>query len=59
MATQAAQIKQLQAQVALLTQALSALLQGELDGPGSAKGYLVAVDPSLADIIPAAFDFGP
>jgi hypothetical protein len=56
--TQATQIKQLQSQVALLTQALSALLQGELDGPGSAKGYLVAVDPTLAAIVPAAFEFG-
>jgi hypothetical protein len=55
--TQATQIKQLQDQVSLLTRALTALLEGELDGAGSAKAYLLAIDPSL-DIEPAAFAFG-
>lgn len=55
--TQATQIAALQSQVALLTQALAAFLQGHLDGAGSAKGFLLAVDPTL-DIAPAAFEFG-
>jgi hypothetical protein len=55
--TQAQRIAQLEAQVALLTQATTALLQGELDGAGSAKAYLLAIDPTL-QIEPAAFEFG-
>jgi hypothetical protein len=55
--TQAADIKQLKAQVADLTAAVAAFLQGNLDGDGSAKGWLLAVDPKL-QIEPAAFEFG-
>lgn len=55
--TQAAQIKQLQDQVTDLTLALAAFLGGHLDGPGSAKGYLLAIDPRL-EIEPADFVVG-
>ena len=50
-------IAQLQTQQALQTQALKALLEGKLDGPGSATAYLLALDPSL-QVTPAPFVFG-
>lgn len=56
-ATQAQKIAELQAQNALLVQAVAAFLRGSLDGPGSAKGFLLAIDPSL-QVTPAAFEFG-
>lgn len=55
--TQASDIAALKEQVADLTHALAAFLGGNLDGPGSAKGWLLAVDPSL-QVEPAAFAFG-
>ncbi len=64
MTTQAQKITALEAanqqqaqQIAALTQAVTAFLEGNLDGPGSAKGYLLAVDPTL-EVTPAAFEFG-
>jgi hypothetical protein len=50
-------IAQLQAQQALQTAAIAALLAGNLDGPGSAKAYLLALNPTL-QVTPAAFEFG-
>jgi hypothetical protein len=41
-------------QVADLTKALTAFLAGNLDGAGSAKGYLLAIDPTI-EVTPANF----
>lgn len=56
LATLTAAVKQLQAQEALTVQALSAFLGGTLDGPGSAKAYLLAIDPTI-QVTPAPFGF--
>lgn len=55
-AQQNAKIKQLEQQNALLVQAITAFLEGTLDGPGSAKAFLLAIDPNL-QITPAPFEF--
>jgi hypothetical protein len=47
----------LQQQQALFTQFGKAFLEGKLDGAGSAKAYLLALDPTL-EITPAAFLIG-
>jgi hypothetical protein len=57
MATVDEQLAQLQQQQSLQTQAIKAFLEGKLDGPGSAKAYLLALDPNL-EITPAAFLIG-
>ncbi len=50
-------IAQLQAQQALTVQAIAAFLAGNLDGPGSAKAFLLAISPAL-EVTPAPFEFG-
>ncbi len=55
-AAQAATILQLKAQQALTVQAIAAFLGGNLDGPGSAKAFLLAIDPGL-QVTPAPFGF--
>jgi len=57
MATVDEQLAQLQQQQALQTQAIKAFLEGHLDGPGSAKAFLLALDPTL-EITPAPFLIG-
>jgi hypothetical protein len=56
MSTPLQRIQQLEAQVADLTKALTAFLAGNLDGAGSAKGYLLAIDPTI-EVTPANFEF--
>lgn len=56
--TQDQQIAQLQAQQALTIQALRAFLAGNLDGPGSIKWLLAAIDPNGPAPEVAPFDFG-
>jgi hypothetical protein len=51
-------IEQLKTQQALTVRAIAAFLAGQLDGPASAKAYLLAIDPNL-EVTPAAFEFGP
>lgn len=51
------QLAQLQTQQALQTQAIQALLEGRLDGAGSAKAFLLALNPGL-QVTPAPFEFG-
>lgn len=57
MSIQDDQIAQLQAESALLAQALKALLEGRLDGPNSATWLLKALSPSEAAPVPAPFVF--
>jgi hypothetical protein len=44
---QAAQLTQLQQQVALFTQALAAAVSGKWVGAGSVEAYLYALDPAM------------
>lgn len=53
----ASAIKQLQDQQALTVQALKAFLENRLDGPGSAVGYLKAIDPKI-EVAPVPFVVG-
>lgn len=57
MTTTAQRLAQLEAQQGLQTAALTAFLEGKLDGPGSAKAFLLALDPAL-EVQPADFAFG-
>jgi len=50
-------IEQLEKQQALFTQFGKAFLEGKLDGAGSAKAFLLALDPTL-QISPADFLIG-
>ena len=52
-----ARITTLEQQQSLQTRAIAAFLEGRLDGAGSAKAFLLALDPSL-EITPAAFLIG-
>lgn len=57
MTVQDDQIAQLKEQNALLLRAVVAFLEGNLDGPGSAAGFLKAIDPTL-QVTPADFAIG-
>jgi len=52
-----AEVAQLKAQQALTVQFGKAFLEGHLDGPGSAKAFLLAIDPGL-EITPGPFLIG-
>jgi hypothetical protein len=52
-----AEVEILKRQQALQTQAIKAFLEGKLDGAGSAKAFLLALDPGL-QVAPAPFEFG-
>lgn len=53
-----AEIDVLKQQQALQTDAIKAFLEGNLDGAGSAKAFLLALNPTL-QVDPAPFVFGP